>query len=184
MTTWFTADTHFGHKNIIKFTNRPFSSVEEMDEALISNWNARVKPGDDVYQLGDFALNGTTRCREIIKRLRGNIHLIRGNHEKSADACADEFVWVKDYHELLMDDPDGHQGKQPVVLLHYAMRVWNASHHGSFHLYGHSHGTLPDDPNMRSIDVGVDVHEYAPISYERVKSLMAKKQWKPPFARK
>lgn len=181
MNTWFTADTHFGHKNIIKYTNRPFSSVAEMDETLIKNWNARVAPEDEVYHLGDFALNSPAQCRAIIQRLNGRIHLIRGNHEAAADACADAFVWVKDYHELLMDDADGHRGKQPVVLLHYAMRVWNASHHGSFHLYGHSHGTLPDDPTARSIDVGVDVHDFAPISYEEAKALLLKKQWKSPF---
>ena len=181
MNTWFTADTHFGHKNIIKYTNRPFASAAEMDEALIANWNDRVAPGDDVYHLGDFALNNPSQCRGIIGRLNGNIHLVRGNHEKTADACRDAFVWSKDYHELLVDDPDGYQGKQAIVLFHYAMRVWNGSHHGTWSLYGHSHGELPDDPTMRAIDVGVDLHNFAPLSYAEVKALMARKNWTSPF---
>lgn len=181
MNTWFTADTHFGHHNIIKYTNRPFSSVSEMDETLIQRWNARVAPDDEVYHLGDFALNGPDHCRAILARLHGRIHLIRGNHEAAAAACADAFVWVKDYHELHVQDTTSHQGKQLVVLLHYAMRVWNASHHGSFHVFGHSHGTLPDDPAARSLDVGVDVHGFAPVSYHEVKNLLLQKAWVRPY---
>jgi len=168
MNTWFTADTHFGHKNIIKYTDRPYASTLEMDEALIANWNARVRPEDHVYHLGDFALNSPEECRGILERLNGNIHLIRGNHEKTADACADAFVWSKNYYELLIDDPDAYQGKQAIMLFHYAMRVWNGSHHGTW--------------KMRAIDVGVDVHGLAPVSYAEVKAIMAKKNWISPFA--
>lgn len=182
MTTWFTADTHFGHTNIIKYTNRPFANAKEMDEALISNWNARVRPEDNVYHLGDFALNTPSECMDVLDRLNGNIHLVRGNHEASAEACSDRFVWVKDYHELLIEDQDAHRGQQSIVLFHYAMRVWNASHHGNWSLFGHSHGTLADDPTSRSIDVGVDVHNLFPISYQEVKDIMAKKNWVSPFA--
>lgn len=182
MNTWFTADTHFGHTNIIKYTDRPYASSQEMDEALIANWNARVAPDDEVYHLGDFALNSPAQCRGIIERLNGKLHLIRGNHEDAADACKDAFVWSKEYHELLVDDPAADQGKQTIVLFHYAMRVWNGSHHGTWSLYGHSHGVLPDDQTMRAIDVGVDVHGLAPISYAEVKAIMAEKNWTSPFA--
>ena len=182
MNYWFTADTHFGHKNIIKYTDRPFGSVEEMDEALIANWNARVAPDDEVYHLGDFALNSPAQCRKIIDRLNGKIHLIRGNHDNTADACADQFVWIKDYHELKIPDPNAHRGTRYLMLLHYAMRVWNGSHHGTYHLFGHSHGTLEDVPTSRSIDVGVDVHGFAPISYAEVKALLEAKSWVSPLS--
>jgi calcineurin-like phosphoesterase family protein len=105
-----------------------------------------------------------------------------GNHEKAVEACADRFVWVKDYHELLVEDKEAPRGQQSIVLFHYAMRVWNTSHHGSWSLYGHSHGTLSEDLTSRSIDVGVDVHNLFPISYEEVKAIMAKKQWVSPLA--
>lgn len=180
---WFTADTHFGHKNILKFCNRPFATIEEMDEALIERWNEKVAPDDDVYHLGDFALTSVAKTRDVLNRLNGNIHLIIGNHESSALQCADRFVWVKDYHELEVPDNDAYGGKRSIVLLHYAMRVWNASHHGSWHLYGHSHGTLPDDVTSLSFDAGVDCHDYYPISYQRVKIIMSRKDWKSPFAK-
>lgn len=178
---WFTADTHFGHKNIIKYTKRPYASTTEMDEALILNWNSVVGPEDDVYHLGDVALCSPERLSDILYRLNGRIHLIVGNHENSALALSDRFVWVKDYHELVVPDPSAHRGKRLIVLLHYAMRVWNASHHGSWQLYGHSHGTLPDDPAALSFDAGVDCHGYKPISYAEVKAIMAKKNWVKPF---
>ena len=67
------------------------------------------------------------------------------------------------------------------ILLHYAMKIWRSSFRGTWHLYGHSHGSLPDDPNSLSFDVGVDCHDYYPISYKEVKAIMAKKTWTPPF---
>jgi len=59
------------------------------------------------------------------------------------------------------------------------MRVWNKSHHGALNLYGHSHGSLPDDPHALAIDVGVDCHNFTPISFEQVKKIMSKKTFKP-----
>ena len=178
---WFTADTHFGHRNIIKYTERPYSDTKEMDEALIANWNSVVGPDDDVYHLGDVALCGPDRLGKILDRLNGRIHLIVGNHEDSALALRDRFVWVKDYFELVVEDKDAHRGRRLIVLLHYAMRVWNVSHHGSWHLYGHSHGTLEDDIKSLSFDAGVDCHNYRPISYAEVKEIMSRKEWVRPF---
>lgn len=180
---WFTSDTHFGHKNIIKYTHRPFSSVEEMNEALIENWNNRVQDNDEVYHLGDVALCSPNKLRKILARLKGKIYLIKGNHDLSAEACQDRFEWIKDYYELEVDDSNGYKGKQLLVLFHYAMRVWQASHYGSYHLYGHSHGELPDIPDSLSFDVGVDCHNYAPINYDEVKHIMSKKNWESPQLR-
>jgi len=68
-----------------------------------------------------------------------------------------------------------------IVLFHYSLREWNASHWGTYHLYGHSHGTLEDLSNSLSFDIGVDCHNFYPLSYKEVKSIMRKKDWKPPF---
>lgn len=181
---FFTSDHHFGHKNIIKFSNRPFESVEEMDETMIERWNEKIKPNDEVYHIGDVALCSPNKLKKILARLNGKIYLIKGNHEKSALECKDHFEWIKDYYELKVEDADFHEGRQMIALLHYGMRVWNASHWGTFHLYGHSHGTLPDDPKSRSFDVGVDCHDFYPLSYEEVKAIMKEKDWSPPFAKK
>ena len=116
---WFTSDTHFGHQNILKYTDRPFSSVEEMDEALIENWNNRVGDDDEIYHLGDVALCSPNKLRKVLARLKGKIYLIRGNHDKSASACSDRFEWIKDYYELEVADKNGYQGKQLIILFHY-----------------------------------------------------------------
>lgn len=179
---WFTSDTHFGHKNILKYANRPFKTVEEMDAMLIKNWNELVHAEDDVYHLGDFSLTTPQRTLTILKQLKGNIHLIKGNHEKSVlsnEECRSYFKWIKDYYELTVQDTTSRGNKRSIVLLHYAMKVWNKSHHGAFHLYGHSHGSLPDDKSALSFDCGVDSHNYRPISYNEVVKIMSKKEFKP-----
>lgn len=178
---WFTSDNHFGHKNIIEFSKRPFSNVEEMNETMITRWNEKIGNEDLVYHIGDFALMPANKVRQLIERLNGKIHLITGNHETSALECSDCFEWVKDYYELTVEDKDAHKGQRFIVLFHYAMRVWNASHYGTWHLYGHSHGDLTDDITSLSFDVGVDVHNFYPISYNEVKEIMAKKKWIAPF---
>lgn len=78
---WVTSDTHFNHANIIKYCNRPFSSVEEMNETIIANWNKVVSQGDTVYHLGDFALGDKSLIPDFIRRLNGHISFIMGNHD-------------------------------------------------------------------------------------------------------
>lgn len=78
---YFTSDLHFGHKNIIKYEDRPFSSVEEMDEFLIYKWNSKVGKNDEVYILGDFGFVSGTRANELLDRLNGKKFLIKGNHD-------------------------------------------------------------------------------------------------------
>ena len=180
---YFTSDHHFGHTNIIKFSNRPFINVEEMNQVLIEKWNEKVGRNDHIYHLGDVGLMNSKNLEIILSRLNGKIYLIKGNHEKSAEKCKDRFEWVKDYFELTINDNEFEKGKNLLVLFHYGMRVWNASHRGSYHLYGHSHGTLPDNPNSLSFDVGVDCHNFAPLSYGEVKAIMKKKNWVPPVNR-
>lgn len=174
---WFTSDTHYHHKNIIKYSDRPFKSVEEMNEAMINNFNSVVKPGDLVYHLGDFGFCTADQADAILSRLNGKQKfLIFGNHDKVLQSnpalLKKHFIWAKDFKEIRIEDTK-------VVLCHYSMRVWNRSHHGSYQLYGHSHGTLYDDPQLRSMDVGVDPLKFFPINWAGVKAHMAKKQWKP-----
>lgn len=180
-TIYFTSDHHFGHQNIIKFSNRPFADVDEMNEMLIQKWNEKVKPEDEVYHLGDVGLISSGKLRKILERLNGKIYLIKGNHESAAQACHSRFEWIKDYYELVVEDTEFARGEQLIVLFHYALREWNASHYGSYHLYGHSHGTLPDDNTKLSFDIGVDCHNFYPLSYDEVKAIMKTKKWNPPF---
>lgn len=78
---FFTSDTHFCHKNIISYAGRPFFSTEEMDKALIENWNSVVPEDGIVFHLGDFCFGGNTQWKTIRKKLNGKIYLILGNHD-------------------------------------------------------------------------------------------------------
>ena len=78
---FFISDTHFGHGNVIKYSKRPFSCADEMDEAMIAAWNAVVKPGDRIYHLGDFSFHRPEKGQKILSRLSGQKFLLAGNHD-------------------------------------------------------------------------------------------------------
>jgi calcineurin-like phosphoesterase family protein len=158
---YFTADQHFGHKNIIKYANRPFISTDEMDEELIRRFNYKVKPEDIVYILGDFAFK---QPEKYLERLNGHIFRIKGSHD--SDMKQPYMLVIKPANLV-----DEYNNQRYIILCHYAMRVWETSHYGSFHLFGHSHGSLP--PYGLSFDIGVDCWNYYPVSLEEVCEKMA-----------
>src|SRR6266436_1247085 len=158
---WFTSDHHFGHANIIKHCNRPFSSVHEMNEIMIIRWNEVVGPNDIVYHLGDFAFKDHAK---YLDRLNGTKHLILGNHDKKGIKSAGNR-WASINQMLTL------KGATTIVLCHYAMKVWDRSHHGALHFYGHSHGNLPGD--SQCLDVGVDCWDFRPVSFEQIQKRLA-----------
>lgn len=193
--TWFISDTHFSHTNIIRYSKRPFADAQAHDEQLIANWNAHVKPGDDVFFVGDLVFGKKEHALPLRQRLTGNIHFIEGNHDTAAHQIRDTFIWFREVKMIKVNE-------QKIWLSHYAHRVWEASHHGVWHLYGHSHHSLVDDPNALSFDVGVDStavrlarpdvygtgvipdeglrpEDYRPIHFDEVAALMAKKTFVP-----
>lgn len=171
MSVYFTADTHFSHNNIIKYSNRPFASKFEMNSKLMENWNTKIAQYDTVYHIGDFCFADEKEGQSILDRLNGKKHLVIGNHDK-VGAKLNGWESVEPYKEINVDG-------QFIVLCHYAMRVWNKSHHGAWMLYGHSHGSLPDDPAALSIDVGVDCHGYMPLNMSDIRRIMKNKTYKP-----
>lgn len=182
MTVWFTSDHHIGHERIIGYSGRPFENVEKMNEALVYNWNAIVQPGDIVYYLGDLTFLRPDTVPALVKGLRGQIHLIRGNHDRFLKDKKREFgfAWVGEYKEVKV-------GEQKIVLCHYPFLTWNGRNRGSWSLHGHSHGSLPRDFSTKRMDIGVDAVAallagdgprsaavYRPISYEEVAVEMGK----------
>jgi calcineurin-like phosphoesterase family protein len=173
---WFTADTHFGHANIIPYCQRPFASVQEMDEQMVARWNALVSPDDTVYHLGDFTLKGWNGFAAYVQKLNGQLCILPGSHDhlwlaKFAPGAASSRTGQP--AEVLpplvsLELPELGSGGYPqvLVLCHYALRVWDRSHHGAWHLYGHSHGTLPTWG--LSLDVGMDCHDFRPFSLDEV----------------
>lgn len=178
---WFTSDEHYGHKNIIKFCNRPFANVDEMREELIARHNARVSKTDETYHLGDIFWNTLTfdECVNILKRLNGRHYLIEGNHDERATqimhraAAIDAqrttnikmFEWMKPVHQF-------RENGLRIWLSHYAHRVYPDSHKNAYHLYGHTHAVLPDF--RLSMDVGVDatLGNFAPWSLDEINNIM------------
>lgn len=174
MTIFFTSDTHFWHRNALKF--RRFDSVEAMNDVLVDAWNQTVGPDDDVFHLGDLSFAGVEKTVDILERLNGHKHWILGNHDRELgqkEAVRGFFHQVEHYAELKIPDQDAPRGVQRIVLCHFPMLSWNWMHHGSWMLHGHSHGTLqqPFD-GMRLMDVGVDPNRLTPVSYDEVKQYM------------
>lgn len=168
--TWFTADFHLGHSNIIRYCGRPFRATAEMDEAILDRLNASVKERDSLYYLGDFCLGSSERARAYRKRIRcKNVYFVEGNHDASTRKIQEEFRWWKQLAEITV-------GAQRIVLCHYAMRVWHHCARGAWQLYGHSHGRLPEAPAMLSMDVGVDAHDFRPWHFDEIKAAMETKQ--------
>lgn len=166
---FFTSDLHLHHANIIRYCQRPFESVEEMDYVLIDNWNSVVKPEDSVWVLGDFSMSGDkVFLNRTLDRLNGTKFLVAGNHDSKP--CKSSDKW-REVHTLTHIT----EGGQILVLCHYAMRVWYKSHCGSWHLYGHSHGNLPEENNL-SFDVGVDSWNYTPVSFDQIAKKMLDKK--------
>lgn len=177
--TWFTSDIHFFHANIIKYCNRPFSSVEEMNEALIQRWNELIGPNDTVYSLGDFAMGKIGHIKEVLSRLNGNLYMITGNHDQEIIKHGVSLISERLVKEITPYKEISVNG-QFICLFHYGARVWNRSHRGSWLLYGHSHNSLP--PFGKSVDVGVDstpilgYAPYRPFSFHEIKAFMDKQE--------
>ena len=134
---FYISDLHFGHFNIIRYDNRPFRTVEEMDNVLIKNWNKVVSNDDTVYILGDISWHDESKTVEIFKQLNGVKVLIKGNHDniKRDSELAKCFASIRDYAELYLDK------KRKVIVSHYPIPFWNGQFRGAVHLYGHVHNS-------------------------------------------
>ncbi len=166
MSTFLTADTHFGHPLMMTMTKlpRPFSSVDEMDETMIAAWNAVIHPKDTVWHLGDFSMkHDQRRISEIFHALNGRKHLVLGNHDVDKKGAVlpalARLDWISISHFAEIK-----HGGQRIMLSHYAPYVWNQSHRGAYCAFGHSHGSVVGMPG--TIDVGVDNQGLRPISVE------------------
>jgi calcineurin-like phosphoesterase family protein len=181
---FFISDAHFGHANVIKYDNRPFSDVEEMNHTLIENWNELVGVNDTVIYMGDFCFDRSGGlAKSIADQLNGKIHFVLGNHDNEKDIRKlNRFESVSDYINLSVLDTDNPRKKQGIMIMHYPILSWDKAHHGDFMLHGHCHGSLVNNPEYswyykrKVIDVGCNMTNYRPISYSEVKEIMSKKE--------
>lgn len=168
---FFSSDQHLGHENIIKYCNRPFKSVKEMDEVIIENHNKIVKSSDTVYWLGDFGFHkNPIEISDLVNRFNGRKIFILGNHDKSSShlriAAEEVHFRILEINEKVLSPG--------LTLCHFPMMSWNKSFHGSLHFHGHTHGTIPFDGINRRYDVGVDPNAFTPVAWEEVRDKLLK----------
>ena len=190
MNIWFTSDSHFGHTNIAgpKISTwssgyRDFNSVHEMNMALVDGINKYVKEDDILYHLGDWSFGGVQNIFQFRNYIIcKNIHLILGNHDQHIIDKEIKYHDTKfnpvELFSSVQDVLTLELGKTKLFLSHYSHRVWLGSHKGVIHLYGHSHGNIPD--YGKSMDVGVDVAfkkfgEYRPFNIGDITNIMSKR---------
>lgn len=143
-TQFYIADWHYGHNNILAFDNRPFKSVDEMNESLIARWNSVVKPGDLVYVLGDMFWCGPLAALPVLDALNGEKFLVKGNHDRCGDQeFQKRFTGIDEYVEVKDNGRD-------VVLCHYPIPCFKNHFYGWYHLYGHVHNSF--EANMTEHD--------------------------------
>jgi len=173
MAIFFTADTHFGHLNIIKHCRRPFKTLEDMNETLILNWNACVNEDDHVYIAGDFAWRGgLENAMQIVKRLKGIKHLAIGNHDKKFLKHAeyrDQFAQIDQM--LFVGLEEGR-----TIVCHYPMLSWNGMERGTWHVYGHIHNNKDkENPAFaalmqmeKALNASVDICGFKPVTFSEL----------------
>ena len=172
---FFTSDTHFGHSNIIKYCQRPFSCIEEMDDALIANWNRVVGKDDIIFHLGDFAMGGSAEWSRLLQKLNGKIYLILGNHDLKTIGAG--FSRLEGVAMQMLINVKG----QIIYLNHYPFLCYGGAYRNTWQLYGHVHtchaNSGLDVPRLKMLmpmqyDVGVDNNNYRPVSFEQVKKII------------
>ena len=163
--TYFISDLHFGHYNIIRYCNRPFSCVEEMDEQIIERWNKKVKPEDTVYILGDLALSKSKL--QLVERLNGEKHLIIGNHDYHNLAeikemnCFDSISYMK---VINLEE-------KTITLCHFPVY----SFIGDYMVYGHVHNNEKDESwikirkHSNMLNACIEINGYMPATFEELK---------------
>ena len=198
---FFTSDWHIDHANCIKFDNRPYSNLDEMHEALISNFNKQVPIDGITYFLGDMCVGNTESCKAVITRLNGLKILIRGNHDKGIEACYNVGF------DVVMNSSSLTIANELVTLTHCPLRGlyredtstmankvdgenWHGeSRHpdfsiddfGQFHLHGHIHspnGGKSTKILERQFDVGLPANDYRPVHIGNIDSWIQKTKWK------
>lgn len=166
-----TSDTHFHHAAVVEYCKRPFTDVEAMNEALIANWNARVRPEDEIIHLGDFAFGPRSKLAPTLERLNGHKTLVRGNHDRSKSAMlaagfddvCDRLEWTDNGSRRLyfahiplgVSEPRPRKYDPPLVRPAPPHDFW---------LCGHVHEHFRRRGNV--INVGVDQWNFRPITID------------------
>lgn len=169
----FTSDLHFGHSNIIDLCKRPFNSIDDMDAALIANWNRKVRKNDTVYLLGD-AVWDKKKVAYYMEQLSGKKILVTGNHDSTwakREDCRKYFETIVPYMEV-------HLNGHPITMCHYPMLEWKSSRKVAkrklgYHIHGHIHNRISDEYRplflqFNALNAGVDINAFAPVTFDEL----------------
>ena len=173
---YFISDIHLSHTNVIKFSGRPFETIEEMDKTIIENVMTPLKAGDDLYFLGDLSWK-QTGSEAFFKALPKNVrfHWILGNHDKDSHKYKQHCTSIEIMKEIKINGVS-------VTLCHYPMLSWNKSHHGAWMLFGHihtdSHGTsgIAEKTKGKMLNVNCEFHDYKPWNEDQIIEYMKTKE--------
>ena len=166
---FYTADMHFGHRNVIKFDGRPFRDTEEMDEYIIERWNERVSDRDTVYILGDVCYRNAHPASWYLKRLKGHKYLITGNHEKAVLSEPNALKLLDGYDQIKTI----RDGDKQIVLCHYPMAEWPGLFQEAWHIYGHIHNNKTMTYELmaklkRALNAGCMINNYVPVTFDEL----------------
>lgn len=185
MALWLTSDLHFGHENIIRYCDRPFADVDEMDDELVRRWNERVAPDDVVWVLGDVALGPIHASLRKVAALAGEKHLVAGNHDRCWPGNRKHERWIEEYRDAgfveIVTTAEIDLGDGLVLpACHFPYRgdshdddrfvPYRPVDDGGWLLHGHVHERWKVDD--RQINVGCDVWDYAPVAAAALRALV------------
>lgn len=166
---YYTGDLHFGHKNVLDFDHRPFSTVEEMDRFLIDSWNARVQDNDTVYLLGDFCYRSEHSPEWYLRQLRGKKILVLGNHDGAIMNSPEAQQYFEAIEKMTFLKDDG----KMICLCHFPIAEWNGFYREAWHIYGHIHNRKGETYEImknrpRSLNAGCMINNYMPVTFREL----------------
>lgn len=185
MTQFVSSDLHFDHKNIIKYcplSRGHLTSVDEMNEEIITKFNMTVEENDHTFLLGDIGFGAPSRTMDFLKRMNGTKTIIHGNHDRKLISSTEfQNQSQRNLAGIIEDTPykvishtlDG--AKYGVILFHFRIASWDGAHHGSIHLYGHEHANGPE-MSTRCMDIGADTNNLYPHALDSVVRRLSKRE--------
>lgn len=166
---FYISDMHLGHKNCIKYDNRPFENIDQMNKVLVENWNNKVSENDDIWIIGDFCYRSEKDPSYFLKQLKGHKHLIVGNHDKVTVESKSAYKYLESIEKLQHLKDGNHQ----VILCHFPLAEWAGKHYGSYHIHGHIHARTGEtyefmNRTERSLNAGCMLNGYEPVTFEEL----------------
>jgi len=169
----FTSDFHLSHTGVIKFSDRPFKDIIEMDDLIIKNVISPLKEGDDLYFLGDLSWTQDASFK-FFNQIPYNVHFhwILGNHEKGWERFKKYCTTIDKMQETVING-------NTVIMCHYPMITWNKSHYNSWQLFGHHHAKsngcekIDKLASGKQLNVNIEFHDYRPWTEQEVEEYMS-----------